>query len=164
MTIRINHILVRVLSAPLHVGHRLSEMRPHYQRRSPRCTHDLHSAGTPDQNCNTNDWYDQTTSRMARHLTCFHGRCTIMLSPFPPSPYPPLLPSAPTSPVSSVTGHGHWVRTPPLNHGRAAATPTISARQRRICLTSYRLLPPPCTTATSHLSFHPHNTLAFNHC
>jgi len=52
----------------------------------------------------------------------------------------PLLPSDPTFPVSSFPGHNHWGGHPPLNHGRAAATPTIGARQSQICLSSCSLL------------------------
>jgi hypothetical protein len=35
--------------------------------------------------------------------------------------------------------------TPPLNHGRAAAKPTIGARQRRLCLPSPLSLPVTCS-------------------
>jgi len=47
-----------------------------------------------------------------------------------------------------------------LHHGCAAVTPTIGARQRRLCLTSCSPFPSPCITETSHLSFHPHTTQA----
>jgi len=81
----------------------------------------------------------------------------------PPCPYPPLLPSATSSPVSSLTGYNHWGGTLPLNHGRTTARLAIDARQWRLWLTSCKLLPSPYTAETSHLSFHPHNTLACNH-
>ena len=77
---------------------------------------------------------------------------------FPPSTYTPLLPSDPTSPVSSSPDH--WVGTPPLNPGRAAASPTISAQQLRLCLSSCSPLPAPCSAETSLPASHPHTTLA----
>ena len=41
--------------------------------------------------------------------------------------------------------------THPINHGRTAVTPTIGARQRRLCLTSCSLSPPPCTAEISRI-------------
>jgi len=46
------------------------------------------------------------------------------------------------------TCHNHWGGNPPLNHGRAAVTPTNGARQRRLYLTSCSPLPPPFTAGT----------------
>jgi len=94
-------------------------------------------------------------------LISFSGICcllviafAVILSPFPP-PYPPLLPSDTTSPVSSFPDHDHWGGTPPLNHGRAAAKPTISARQRLtmfVCLLLRHYLShaPPKTRPPTH--------------
>jgi hypothetical protein len=67
----------------------------------------------------------------------------VILSPFPlPIPSPTTL--GPTSPVSSFPVEDHLVGTPTLDHnGRAAAKPTIGARQRRICLSACSLLPAP---------------------
>jgi len=63
-----------------------------------------------------------------------------------PIPSPPTLgPKHPPRPLSKVTTIGGGL--PPLNHGRAAATPTIGARQHRLCLSSY---PAPCSAETSH--------------
>ena len=61
----------------------------------------------------------------------------------PPLPYPPLLPSDATSPVSSFPSHDHWEGTPSLDHGRTAAKPTISARQRINCTMRYLHHAPP---------------------
>jgi len=80
-----------------------------------------------------------------------------------PSPYPPLLPSDPKPPASSSPGLDHWGWTPPLDHGSAAAKPTIGARQRQICLSSCSPLPAPCAAKTSHPAVHTENTLSFNH-
>jgi len=79
----------------------------------------------------------------------------------PPSTYAPLLPSDQASPVSSSPGHNHWGGTPPrLIHGRAGASPQISVRQLRICLSSSSPLPAPCSSETSLPASHPHTTLA----
>ena len=89
---------------------------------------------------------------------------TVILSPFLlPIPSPTTL--RPTSPVSSFPVEDHLVETPTLDHnGRAAAKPTIGARQRRICVSAYSLLPvPSCAAKTSHPVSHPHNTLVCNH-
>jgi len=87
----------------------------------------------------------------------------VILSPFPlPIPSPATL--GPTSPVSSFPVEDRLVGTPTLDHnGRAAANPTIGARQRRICLSACSLLPAPCATKTSHTVSHPHTTLVCNH-
>ena len=70
---------------------------------------------------------------------------------FSPPPYPPLLLSDQTSPVSSFPVADHLVGTPTLDqNGRAAAKPTIGARQRRICLSACSTLPAPCAAKTSH--------------
>jgi len=68
----------------------------------------------------------------------------VILSPFPlPIPCPTTL--RPTSPVSSFPVEDHLVGIPILDHnGRAAAKPTISAQQRRICLSACWPLPAPC--------------------
>ena len=58
--------------------------------------------------------------------------------------------------------HNHWEGTHPINHGRMVVTPTIGVWQRRLCLTSFSLSPPPYTTKTWHLSFHPHNTRVYH--
>jgi len=51
------------------------------------------------------------------------------------------------------------VGTPTLDHnGRAAAKPTIGARQRRLCLSSCLPLPAPCSVKISYPASHPHNT------
>jgi len=78
-------------------------------------------------------------------------------------PSHPLIPSDQTSPMSSSPGLDHWGGTPPLDHGRAAAKPTIGARQRRICLSLCSPLPALCFAKTSPPALHPHNTLACNH-
>jgi len=54
--------------------------------------------------------------------------------PIPPrhAHAPSLLPSGPISPVSSSPGHNNRGGTPPVNHGRAATTPKIDARQRQL--------------------------------
>jgi len=86
----------------------------------------------------------------------------VILSPFPlPIPSPTIL--GPTSPVSSFPAEDHLVGTPTLDHngrvtGRAAAKPTIGARQRRLCSSSCSPLPAPCSAKTSYLASHPHNT------
>jgi len=80
-----------------------------------------------------------------------------------PSLYPPLLPSDQSSLVSSSPVQNHLGGTPPIDNGRAAAKPTIGARQRRLRLSSYSPLPAPCAAKTSHPTSHPHNTLACNH-
>ena len=86
----------------------------------------------------------------------------VILSPFPlPIPSPTTL--RPTSPVSSFPVEDHLVGTPTLDHngrvtGRAAAKPTIGARQRRLCLSSCSPLPAPCSAKTSYPASHLHNT------
>ena len=52
--------------------------------------------------------------------------------------------------------------SPPQSWARGVDT-YIAARHDRLWLTSCSLLPSPCTAETSHLFFHPHNTLAYNH-
>jgi len=83
----------------------------------------------------------------------------VILSPIPlPIPSPTTL--GPTSPVSSFPVDDHLVGTPTLDHnGRAAAKPTIGARQRRICLSACSPLPAPCAAKISHPASHTHNTL-----
>jgi len=58
--------------------------------------------------------------------------------------------------------HDHWGMAPPLNHGRAASTLTIGARQRLFWLTLFSPLASVCTTETLNLSLHTHNTLTCN--
>jgi len=96
-----------------------------------------------------------------------HCICGYTLNIPPPHtlPYYPRTkhPPCPLSPVSSFPGHDHWGGTPPIDHGRAAAKPTIGARRRRLCLSLCSLLPALCFAKTSHPASHPHNTLACNH-
>jgi len=88
------------------------------------------------------------------------GGYTLTISPSL-FPFPSLLPSGPPSPVSSFPGHDHWGGTPLLDHGRAAATSKIGARQCLLCLSSCSPLPASCAAKTSHPASHPHNTLAY---
>jgi len=74
-------------------------------------------------------------------FTCYFICGYTLTIPPPHAHAPPLLPSGPTSPVSSSSGHKHQGGTPPLDHGRAAATPEIWARQRRLSLSSWSPLP-----------------------
>ena len=125
-------------------------------------------------------------------LTCYFICGYALTIPPPHAHAPPLLPSGATSPVSSSSGHNHrggtppldhgravatpkldaqqrqlghdhWGGTPPLNHGRAMSTLTIGTRQHLLWLTLFSPLAFVCTTETLHLSFHPHNTLTCNH-
>mmetsp|Transcript_61126 Transcript_61126/g.89669 ORF Transcript_61126/g.89669 Transcript_61126/m.89669 type:complete len:206 (-) Transcript_61126:163-780(-) len=59
--------------------------------------------------------------------------------------------------------HDHWEGTPPLNHGLAASTFAIGARQRLLWLTSFSSLTFVCTAETLHLPHHPHITLTYKH-
>ena len=83
--------------------------------------------------------------------TC-HCFCGYTLT-FPP---PCTLPYYPRHNIPRVlSGHNHWGGTPPLNHGRAAAKPTISARQRLtmfVCLLLRHYLShaPPKTRPPTH--------------
>ena len=52
--------------------------------------------------------------------------------------------------------------SPPQSWARGVDS-YIAARHGRLWLTSSSPLPSPRTAETSHLSFHPHNTLACNH-
>jgi len=62
----------------------------------------------------------------------------------------------PYYPASCFSGHDHCEGTPSLDHGGAAAKPTIGARQCRLCLSSCSLIPP-CAAKTSHpASQHPY--------
>ena len=55
----------------------------------------------------------------------------------------------PPCPLSQAfTGHDHWGGTPLLNHGRAASTLTIGARQRLLWLTLFSPLAFACTAET----------------
>jgi len=76
------------------------------------------------------------------------------LPSYPRTQYPPC-------PLSQVTTIGGGL--PPLNHGCAVATPTIGARQRRLCLSSCSPLPVPYSAEPSHPASHPHNTFACHH-
>ena len=79
-----------------------------------------------------------------------------MLPPFHP---PHTLPSYPRTqhPPCPLP---QWVGTPPINPGRAAASPMIGAQQLRLCLSSCSPLPDPCSAETSLPASHPHTTLA----
>jgi len=105
------------------------------------------------------------------HLSAWLSLSLRLYSHLSPSPYPPLVPSDTTSSVCSFPGHDHWGGTPPLHHGRAAAKPTISARQRLTMfvfsfVTTCHMLPQrhglqhtphPCLHHTSlPPSWHPH--------
>ena len=63
-------------------------------------------------------------------------------------------------PLSQATNIGG--DSPPFDHGRAVATPTIGGQQRRLCF-SCSPLPALCSAKTSRLALYPHNTLACNH-
>ena len=90
---------------------------------------------------------------------CFCGY-TLTISPPHTLPYYPLTQHSPCLLSQATTW---WGTPPPLDHGRTAAKPTIGARQRRLCLSSYSPLPAPCAAKTSHPASHHHNTLACNH-
>jgi len=92
--------------------------------------------------------------------SCGH---TLTIPPPHTLPIPSPTNLRPTSSVSSFPVEDHLVGTPTLDHigrvtGRTAAKPTISARQRRLCLYSCLPLPAPCSDKTSYPASHPHNT------